>query len=158
MRLKLQSTKDIKAESTKHQVQSTKYKAPDTSAWHKVPMTEQESPFACDMSAIAGDQRGKHLLNLGTIFQAVEKFTELPDGYSFRLQNKADILIPAAHFIELERKCCPFFGFRLEVEREGGAVWLSLTGREGVKPFIMSEISEHLRSNIKHIEVHHPGK
>jgi hypothetical protein len=42
-----------------------------------------------------------------------------------------------------------FFDFSLEVEREGGAVWLSLTGREGVKPFIMAEIGEHLRANFQ---------
>ena len=40
--------------------------------------------------------------------------------------------------------CCPFFGFGLEIEREGGSVWLSLTGREGVEPFIMAEIGDHL--------------
>jgi hypothetical protein len=60
------------------------------------------------------------------------------------LPNESDMLVTTAQFIALERLCCPFFGFGIEVEPEGGAVWLSLTGREGVKPFIMAEIGAHL--------------
>jgi hypothetical protein len=112
-------------------------------------MTEKESPFACDMSAIAADQRGAHLATINKLFRAVESFAELPNGYSFRLPNESDVLLSAVQFIALERLCCPFFSFSLEIEREGGAVWLSLTGREGVKPFIMAEIGDHLAANIQ---------
>jgi hypothetical protein len=68
----------------------------------------------------------------------------LPDGYAFELRNDSDVLLRAAEFISLERLCCPFFRFELQVERDGGSVWLSLTGRDGVKPFIMAEIGEYL--------------
>jgi len=112
-------------------------------------MTEKESPFACDMSAIAADQRGAHLAAIDKLFGAVETFHELPNGYTFRLPNESDVLLTAAQFIALEQLCCPFFSFGLEIEREGGTVWLSLTGREGVKPFIMAEIGDHLPGNIQ---------
>lgn len=112
-------------------------------------MTEKESPFACDMSAIAADQRGAHMATINKLFRTVESFNELPDGYSFRLPNEPDALLTAAQFIALERLCCPFFGFGLEVEREGGAVWLSLTGRAGVKPLIIAEIRAHLSGNVQ---------
>src|ERR1700704_931991 len=107
-------------------------------------MTETESPFACDMSAIAPEDRSAHLATIEALFCAVEEIRELPAGYAFRLSNESEILVTAAQFIALERLCCPFFGFGLEIEREGGAVWLSLTGREGVKPFVMAEIGEYL--------------
>jgi len=112
-------------------------------------MTEKESPFACDMTAIAADQRDAHLATINKLFQAVEGVRELPSGYSFRLPNESDVILTAAEFIALEQLCCPFFGFALEIERERGAVWLSLTGREGVKPFIMAEISLHLPAKIQ---------
>ena len=83
------------------------------------------------------------------LFRAVESIRELPNGYSFRLPTESDVLLTAADFIALERLCCPFFGFGLEIEREGGAVWLSLTGREGVKPFIVAEIGDHLPVKIE---------
>jgi hypothetical protein len=38
-----------------------------------------------------------------------------------------------------ERVCCPFFDIDLQAEREGGPLWLRLTGRDGVKQFIEAE-------------------
>ena len=112
-------------------------------------MTEKESPFACDMTAIPADQRDAHLATINKLFRAVESFRELPNGYGFRLPNESDLLLTVAEFITLERLCCPFFGFALEIEPEGGAIWLTLIGREGVKPFIMAEIREHLPTQIQ---------
>ena len=112
-------------------------------------MTKKESPFACDMRAIPPEQRGAHMATIEKLFRAVRSKRELPDGYAFELPNESDVLITAAEFISLERLCCPFFGFALEIEREGGSLWLSLTGRDGVKPFILAEIGEHLHVSIQ---------
>jgi hypothetical protein len=38
-----------------------------------------------------------------------------------------------------ERDCCPFFDIDLHLEREGGPLWLGLTGREGVKQFLRAD-------------------
>jgi hypothetical protein len=111
-------------------------------------MTETESPFACDMTAIAPEQRGAHLATIEKLFGSVKELRELSNGYAFQLPNQSDLLLLVAEFVALERLCCPFFGFSIEVESEGGAVWLSLTGRAGVKPFIMAEIGEHLPVSI----------
>lgn len=100
----------------------------------------KESPIACDMSAIEPGERGRHVANAGELFRAVEEIRELPDGYAFRLPNNSGTLLKAAQFVSLERLCCPFLGFALELEPEGGPVWLRLTGREGVKEFIRGEV------------------
>jgi hypothetical protein len=105
---------------------------------------EQVSPFACKMDAIETDKRPQHIATARHLFSAVSEIKELTDGYAFRLPNEADVLVKVAEFISLERLCCPFFDFTLEVEREGGRVWLQLTGREGVKPFIQAEIGEFI--------------
>jgi hypothetical protein len=102
------------------------------------------SPIACDMSAIEAGVRELHLANAVELFRAVGAIRELPGGYAFRLPNASDTLLKAAEFVSLERLCCPFLGFTLEVEPEGGGVWLRLTGREGVKEFIREEVSELL--------------
>ena len=100
----------------------------------------EESPFACDMSAIPEAERDVHFTTIKQLFQSVETVEELSNGYRFRLSGESDVLALTAEFISRERLCCPFFAFGLEVEAEKGAVWLSLTGREGVKPFILAEI------------------
>ncbi|HEX8493990.1 MAG TPA: hypothetical protein VF658_14180 [Pyrinomonadaceae bacterium] len=105
---------------------------------------EKVSPFACDMSAIEPSERSQHMATISELFRAVEEVRELANGYAFRFANEPDVLLLAAQFIALEKLCCPFFGFTLEVEPEGGALWLSLTGRDGVKPFIMAEIGDYL--------------
>ena len=94
-------------------------------------MTKRESPFACVMDAIEPSARAPHLENARALFALVTEVKELPDGYSFRLP--ADSLIESTKFVELERLCCPFFGFVIEVEKEGGEVVLHLTGRDGVR-------------------------
>ena len=106
-------------------------------------MTE-ESPFACDMTAIAPEHRGAHIATIKKLFGSVQSSRELPDGYAFELSNEHDVVLTAAEFIINERLCCPFFDFAIEIEREGRSVWLSLKGRDGVKPFIIAEIGEYL--------------
>lgn len=108
-------------------------------------MTNEEhaaggSPIACDMSAIEPAQRARHVANGRQLFGAVSEIRELPDGYDFRLSGDPETLVKAAEFVSLERLCCPFLGFALEVGPEGGPVRLRLTGREGVKAFIREEV------------------
>jgi hypothetical protein len=102
-------------------------------------VSENESPFACDMSALTGEQK-KRLLDLQKELQTKKQETkELPDGFAFRLASDSETLRNAAEFITYERLCCPFFDFELTVDREGGPMWLKLKGRDGVKDFIRSE-------------------
>ena len=106
---------------------------------------ESVSPFACNMDAIEADRRALHIATAKHLFSSVSEIKELPDGYAFRLPNESKVLLKVAEFVSLERLCCPFFGFTLDIGREGGEVWLQLTGREGVKPFIQAEIGEFMK-------------
>ena len=106
--------------------------------------TTGESPFACRMDAIESDKRERHIATARQVFQVVKSIRELSNGYAFHLPNDSETMRMVAEFISLERLCCPFFGFTLEIEPEGGSVWLQLTGRDGVKPFIRAEIGEFL--------------
>jgi len=109
---------------------------------------ELRSPFRCDMSAIDPTQRKQHIATAIAVFRAVEAIHELPNGYAFRLPNEATVLRQTAEFIVREKLCCPFFGFGVEVEPEGGPLWLRLTGEEGIKPFIQAEIGAALPETV----------
>ena len=104
-------------------------------------METNQSPLACDMTAIPAEQRPIHLAASRQLFSQIQATRELSDGYQFRFTNDADILTGLAQFVALEKLCCPFLGFAIEVEAENGPVWLRLTGREGVKAFIKEEVS-----------------
>ncbi len=109
---------------------------------------ERVSPFACVMDAIQPDKRQQHIVTSKHLFHCVNEIRELSNGYAFRLPNEAEVLLKAAEFISLEKLCCPFFGFTIEVEPEDGEVWLHLRGREGVKPFIRAEIGEFMGESV----------
>jgi hypothetical protein len=111
--------------------------------------TVQESPFACDMTAFTPAERKEHIAAIEQVFGAVEEVQEVSDGYAFRLPNETTMILKLAGFIAKERLCCPFFGFSLELEPDGGALWLSLTGRDGVKPFIQAEIGHALNQAVQ---------
>jgi hypothetical protein len=64
---------------------------------------------------------------------------ELPDGYAFRLKSEVIAVSEVAEWISMERRCCPFFGFEIALERDNGPLWLKLRGSAGVKVFIRAE-------------------
>lgn len=108
----------------------------------------QGSPFVCDMTAIEPASRTRHAAITVELFQAVDAIRELPNGYAFRLPDETALLMKIAAFIANERLCCPFFGFTVEIEPQGGALWLRLTGRDGVKPFIQAEVGAALNAGV----------
>ncbi len=101
---------------------------------------ENESPIACNLKALDKEQRRHHQLLSAQLHAAIQEVRELPDGYSFRLPSDEATIQQTAKWITLERRCCPFITFGLEVGRESGPLWLNLTGREGVKPFLKLEL------------------
>ena len=104
-------------------------------------MEMNQSPLACDMTAIPAESRQTHLTASRDLFAQIRETLELPDGYQFRFAGEPNVVKRLAEFVSLEKLCCPFLNFAIEIEAENGPVWLRLTGREGVKEFIREEIS-----------------
>ena len=99
------------------------------------------------MSVLSPAQRESHLATSRELLSTLKEVKELPNGYEFRVEG-LNIILRAAEFISLERLCCPFLNFGIEVEAESGSVWLRLTGREGVKAFVREEINGLLGARI----------
>lgn len=102
--------------------------------------SKNQSPLACDMTAIPAEQRAVHLANSREFFSQIEETRELENGYEFRFADEPNALKRLADFVSLEKLCCRFLRFEIEVEAENGPVWLRLTGRDGVKEFIREEV------------------
>ena len=100
-----------------------------------------QSPIACDMSVLSPTERQAHLSTSRELFSRLQGIRELPDGYEFQLGDDPNAIIKLAEFIKLEKLCCPFLNFTIEVEAERGPVTLRLTGRDGVKAFVREEIN-----------------
>src|SRR5689334_16410875 len=103
-----------------------------------------EPVFACNMNAIPADQRPQHeALAVHLLREAASQRTELANGYVWHYPDPG-LLSEIAEFINLERLCCPFFHFTLDLAPDGGPLTLSISGAAGVKAFLLAELGlEH---------------
>ena len=97
--------------------------------------------FACNLKALTAQERIHHTENSRQLRAAVVETQERPAGLRFRLDGPA--LTTIADWVQLERRCCPFFTFAIELEGDGGPTWLTLSGAPGVKEFIRLELDLH---------------
>jgi hypothetical protein len=100
----------------------------------------QESPFACNALALSPAERRQHFDVVGPKLRALHTgVRELPNGYEFEFGSEPATYKLLSQWMLEERSCCPFFDLSLRLDREGGPMWLRLTGRDGVKEFITAE-------------------
>ena len=92
--------------------------------------------LACNLNAIPTQARPRYNELRRAVAASVIGKRELPDGLAIQIDTARIALPQLAEWISFERKCCPFFEFRIELAPDSGPVWLSLTGRAGVKEFI----------------------
>lgn len=114
----------------------------------------ETQPIACDLTAIPAGDRKQHIFTVQQIFQAVQHAQGLSNGYAFQLPNEPGLFMSVAQFVENERLCCPFYNFVIEVEPNGGPLWLRLTGGDGVKELlevISGDLQEAVRKQLIHI-------
>jgi hypothetical protein len=105
--------------------------------------TDSDIDIACSLSAAERVERGGEFERL---FAAAEDVDELAEGYALKFPNRDAWIMRAVELIVAERKCCPFFGFTLVFEQDGGPVWLHVAGPGEVKAFIREQVvPAHLR-------------
>ena len=105
-----------------------------------------ESPFTCNRFALTPEQRKRHFDELSPKLLLLKKSVrELPNGYEFEFSADPKTVQLVAEWAVGERACCPFFDIDMRLEREGGSLWLGVTGREGVKQFIQADGAAWIR-------------
>ena len=93
-------------------------------------------PLACNLGAISAAERPRHYALAKRIKAAMSERRELPDGYGFVLQPVGVSLPELAQWISLERLCCPFLKFQLEVSGQEDFWRIQLTGPTGAKAIL----------------------
>jgi hypothetical protein len=100
-----------------------------------------ESPLACDLDAISVGDRTRYGELRRMIAAAITGQRELSHGIAVQIATECMALGQLAEWISFERKCCPFLEFRIDIAPKSGTVWLSLTGRAGVKEFLAQALA-----------------
>ena len=99
---------------------------------------KKETAFKCKLTT-AEFREGKATV-IAELKGMVKKKKELKDGYSFKFSGTDDVVAKLNEFIKTEKECCDFLSFSLVVAKDKSSVWLEITGAEGVKSFIKTEI------------------
>jgi hypothetical protein len=101
-------------------------------------MTQQTS-FYCNTKALSPSERERHKQATTRLISLRNRIEETAKGYEFQFSPSNVSLEELAEWVASEGKCCPFFDFHIDLEREGNLLCLRLTGPEGVKAFIKAE-------------------
>ncbi len=99
-----------------------------------------EVSLACNWAALTAVQQERQRALYRLLGADVEEVRELADGYTFRHSPDKSVLLAMVEFVANERLCCPFFEFRITVERDGGPVWLRITGEGEAKRVLEAEL------------------
>ena len=103
-------------------------------------MNDHEIPIACNLSRLNGDQRKREQELLGRFRRQWTKEAETDDGVWFSAAAHPEELASLGELLGLERLCCPFLTFRLEVTREESCR-LFISGPSGSKDLILAEFT-----------------
>jgi len=104
----------------------------------KETMTTQ-TRFYCHIKALNPTERTRHKQLTDKLIAARKEIVETEKGYEFQYSPSTVSLAELAEWVVAESKCCPFFDFHIDLEREGRLLCLRLTGEAGSKPFILTE-------------------
>ena len=95
-----------------------------------------EPPIACNLRALTAAQR-KELNAAGDhAIAAIVASRELADGYAFHIDPARASIQDVARWLDLWRRCCPFYEFQIDFHAADASLWLSVKGRPGVKEYI----------------------
>jgi hypothetical protein len=113
-------------------------------AWPSVANKEErtmvtDSRFYCNVKALNPAERAHQKQLTDKLIAKRKEIVESEYGYEFQFDPRSISLGELADWVVAESKCCPFFDFHIDLEREGHLLCLRLTGADGVKAFIRSE-------------------
>ena len=77
---------------------------------------------------------------IGRLKKQVIQTKELANGFAFKFTGTDQMLDELIEYIKTERRCCDFFTFNLSIKGDQSEIWLELSGAEGTKDFLKSEL------------------
>ncbi|HET9802704.1 MAG TPA: hypothetical protein VFP96_05670 [Candidatus Acidoferrum sp.] len=98
-----------------------------------------QTGFYCNTKALTATERARHEALTKKLLAKRRETIETEKGYEFQYEPEDLSVAEVAEWVVAEGKCCPFFDFHIDLEKQGRLVCLRLTGGEGIKGFIRSE-------------------
>ncbi|HLW48710.1 MAG TPA: hypothetical protein VKW09_13205 [bacterium] len=111
------------------------------------------SPLACDLTVFRADERQELRSLARRVFDACDGVDELADGYRLRFTDggedgPSELVTAVVEWIALERRCCPCIAFVIEFPEDHRPMAVRMTGRPGIKPFLVAEFQGRLTGKL----------
>ena len=100
--------------------------------------------IACDLGALTTIERERRATLASRLRERVITIEEREDGHNLTYAPETRLSM-IAEWIELERRCCPFLVFTIDVPAAGAPIVLHLSGGEGVKEFLTTALGDSRR-------------
>lgn len=97
-------------------------------------MGKNSIPIACSLTDVEFRKRREGLL--AEIKKGILETVELKTGFSFKFPFSNIWLQKLTEMISVERECCPFLNFKMNIKAGSDSIYLELTGQEGAKEFV----------------------
>jgi hypothetical protein len=99
----------------------------------------KQLPIACSLTPEQTASNRAQLLP-GLVARARSR-ENVSGGFRWQFAAAPGLLADMARVIESERECCPFLGFEIAAEPDGGVITLTVTGPKGTTSFLASLIA-----------------
>jgi len=100
-------------------------------------------PVACDLTVFTPAARAEHLARSQGVLGSVDRLTEEADGFVLAFAASPSSRVEVEHWIEAERRCCPFFQF--EVWELHGDLFVRVSGPGAAKEILRAGIKRYGR-------------
>lgn len=107
-------------------------------ACYKKTQSKENRSFSCKLTTPELRQRKETVIR--SLKNKILEKKELTDGYQYKFDGADVVLDELTEFVKTERACCDFFNFTLVVSGDAKRATLDITGPEGVKEFIRTEL------------------
>lgn len=97
-------------------------------------------PLTCNAHAFDAQQRVRYGELKRALVPRAARITDLENGLEIAHQADAGTIIELTEFATLERLCCPFLTFNLEIAPNQAGSKLTLTGPDGTAAFLRYEL------------------
>jgi hypothetical protein len=100
------------------------------------------SGFFCDLAALGAIERQRRHELAAVMARAIQKPTELSNGYALTLDARKITAATLDEWIGLEQRCCPFLNFKVRTSPlSDQLLTFEVTGADGVKEFLRAQFS-----------------
>jgi hypothetical protein len=101
-------------------------------------------PVVCNLDAFTPLERQRYDVLRAEVQAATGHIDEVDGGFALRFAMQAKVLSAVAEWALLERRCCPFLDFTLDMRAERAFATLTITGPEGTKDVLREGMAQPL--------------